>query len=908
MPMKKIAFTVLVLTLCSLMILSPIAFGDQTPTNAQNSTAVNMFDPSISHNAVQISPGDDLGMRFIANASFNMINVACPSWGDNIGNLTFSLYKWDTGYETTVAGTPIATHTFVNYNDNQTLELDFDAQPAGDYVLVASNATQTVGVWEDSGDVAHSFIYSNGVESKGEFQAQIGYLTVPSVLFGTPTSQIDISHPVTTPAQPTISSDSPIITRDTMPDTYTATDALGRTLPVNVTKSTQKDRYVGVFYSDWHASFATSQKPFNIIDAITKDPSAINDYNNPIWPTSGNYQYFWDKPLYGYYSTADDWVLRKQAELLANAGVDVIIFDNSNGTFTWRNSYTHILKVFEQARKDGVKTPQIAFLLPFAQGSDSVTQLEDLYQDIYRPGNYEDLWFYWKGKPLIMAYQPPVSGNLSSTDVKGHLDSEIANFFSFRPGQPSYKITSAIKGQWGWLSVYPQYMYHGPDGSPEEMTVGIAQNYSKQLGLTAMNGTNIFGRAYTSKGVDTEPNAELYGANFAEQFNYAISKDPSFIFITGWNEWVAGRYQTWQGVTNAFPDEFDPMYSRDIEPSAGVLQDNYYYQMVSFIRQYKGTRPIPTASAPKTIDIHDSQTDEWSNVAPNYFAYQGNTFARDADGYVGCHYTNTTGRNDITLAKVDEDTDNLYFMVQTKDALSPKTDKAWMRLFLNVVGDTSSSWNGYQYVINRASPDATATLERSTGGWNWTKCGDLDYSINNNTLQIKVPKSDLNLSSTQKITLDFKWSDNMQNDGDIMDFYQYGDTAPIGRFNYEYISNTASSSSSSSVPSSSSAAPASSSAAPATSSAPASAASVAPSSAAASVAAQSSETPSAAAVNEPTAEAASTLTTVPAASSAAGKSSNPYTGSDGAAAAIAGFAISAAAVLIALKKRNRNKY
>mgnify|MGYP006864374383 FL=1 len=32
----------------------------------------------------------------------------------------------------------------------------------------------------------------------------------------------------------------------------------------------------------------------------------------------------------------------------------------------------------------------------------------------------------------------------------------------------------------------------------------------------------------------------------------------------------------------------------------------------------------------------------------------------------------------------------------------------------------------------------------------------------------------------------FKWSDNMQTDGDIMDFYSYGDVAPGGRFCFHF--------------------------------------------------------------------------------------------------------------------------
>ncbi len=36
------------------------------------------------------------------------------------------------------------------------------------------------------------------------------------------------------------------------------------------------------------------------------------------------------------------------------------------------------------------------------------------------------------------------------------------------------------------------------------------------------------------------------------------------------------------------------------------------------------------------------------------------------------------------------------------------------------------------------------------------------------------------------VKFQFKWSDNMQDEGNIMDFYVNGDTMPGGRFNYQY--------------------------------------------------------------------------------------------------------------------------
>jgi hypothetical protein len=49
---------------------------------------------------------------------------------------------------------------------------------------------------------------------------------------------------------------------------------------------------------------------------------------------------------------------------------------------------------------------------------------------------------------------------------------------------------------------------------------------------------------------------------------------------------------------------------------------------------------------------------------------------------------------------------------------------------------------------------------------------------------MRIARSVLNLSG--QIGMEFKWSDNMQQDGDIMDFYLHGDVAPAGRYNYVY--------------------------------------------------------------------------------------------------------------------------
>lgn len=272
-------------------------------------------------------------------------------------------------------------------------------------------------------------------------------------------------------------------------------------------------------------------------------------------------------------------------------------------------------------------------------------------------------------------------------------------------------------------------------------------------------------------------NSKLYGINVQQQWDYALSVDPEIIFVTGWNEWIAGRYETWGDVSNAFPDQYDDENSRDIEPSKGDLKDHYYYQLVANIRKFKGiTKPI-VRNETKRIDIFGS-LNQWNGIK-EYNHYANNTKDRDIDGWSGTHYINKTMRNDIVKAKVTYDRKNIYFYVETKDTLSPSTDQSWMRLFIDTKEATAKStdWEEFEYVINRKNPTGSiAYLERSTGGWDWEKVGKVRYSVNNNVLQIEVPRKLLGLKGS-KINFNFKWSDNMQNDGDIMDFYLNGDVA-----------------------------------------------------------------------------------------------------------------------------------
>ena len=193
-----------------------------------------------------------------------------------------------------------------------------------------------------------------------------------------------------------------VVAWDTFSDTWVATDALGRALPgVTEAGPPRANRTLGMFY------FLTfvhgGNGPYDNTQILKAHPEAMQDIRNPAWGPL-NSDHYWGEPLFGYYASDDEWVLRKHAHMLANAGVDVVIFDNSNAV-TYDRARRTLCRVWEEIRKQGGKTPQIAFLCPFGNsGGMGSRTLGELYDTLYAPGLYPDLWFRWNGKPLILAY------------------------------------------------------------------------------------------------------------------------------------------------------------------------------------------------------------------------------------------------------------------------------------------------------------------------------------------------------------------------------------------------------------------------------------------------------------------------------------------------------------------------
>lgn len=550
--------------------------------------------------------------------------------------------------------------------------------------------------------------------------------------------------------------------RDLYSDTWVATDALGRQLAeYEQCGPVREGKTVGIFYFLWLGQHGTGG-PYDITRLLEANP------DDPKWGPPGAFHH-WGKSELGYYLSDSEYAITKHAFMLNDAGIDTLIFDVTNA-FTYTKVYLKLCEIYSRLREQGRQTPQICFLAH----SRARQTIEKIYHDFYEKKLYDDLWFYWKGRPLILG------------DSKD-LPEEIREFFTIRD---CWAWTHG-KDTWQWLDHSEnRFGWHESPDKPEEISVSVAEH-----------PTSNIGRSY-QKSIQPEHNRfaltgkEHLGLYFAEQWRRALKIDPEFVFVTGWNEWVAQRFinkgnQSFLGKvrpegSSFFVDAYSQEYSRDIEPMEGGHTDNYYYQLVSNVRRYKGVRKRPVATKDYPIRI-DGLFDDWSDVAPEFRDTIGDTLHRNEPGWGNAgRYVNRTGRNDFETLKVACDKDSVYFYARTSQPITKHTDKNWMLLFIDTDQNHETGWNGYDYLINSEAISSIGTNVCSlTDNGELKKPMTVHYRYSGNQMEIAVGRSTIGLEQAL-LVFDFHWADNIQSLDNIIEFAINGDSAPNRRLNYRF--------------------------------------------------------------------------------------------------------------------------
>ena len=258
-----------------------------------------------------------------------------------------------------------------------------------------------------------------------------------------------------------------------------------------------------------------------------------------------------------------------------------------------------------------------------------------------------------EAKPTV--YADENAAPLADADVE-KLQREMREFFTFRKPQPSYFVGPTGPNQWGWLEVFPQHIFKNAQGAPEEMTVGVAQNaLDGQLGV--LSNPRAQGRSFHDGHEPAQPDNR--GRNFQEQWNRALEIAPPVVFVTGWNEWIAGRFDANAPFHGSGPvtfvDQFNREFSRDIEPMRGGHGDAFYLQLIDNVRRYKGARSSLIAGPSRAVKI-DGKFADWQAVAPEFRDDRFDVQDRKHLSWDAVQlYTDNTGRNDFEACKVARD-------------------------------------------------------------------------------------------------------------------------------------------------------------------------------------------------------------------------------------------------------------
>ena len=549
-------------------------------------------------------------------------------------------------------------------------------------------------------------------------------------------------------------------------------DELGRVLPSHDEVGDENEnKQVAMFYFLWQGDNAskTSEINWDLSKMLPKYSEILEDRDHPNWGSTGlGSYYFWGEPIYGYYKGDDYWVHVRNMQLLTDAGVDFLVLDATN-TIIYEKQSEALMKAIKSLQDQGRTPPTLVYYTNTASGKT----MQQVYNTFYKKGSpvyYPSTWYHLEGKPLILGRTKEAEG----TDYE--------SFFTFReaqwPNEPEQQNGEP------WIDFNrPQSVYTNYKGEREIINVSVAQhpNPSAGMGGSAFYGNmDNWGRSYRNGSHGNPETDMLYGYNFQEQWDYALEQDVPFIFVTGWNEWIAGRWQSQDGNPehSYFVDQADPEYSRDIEPTyTAGLKDTYYMQLVANVRKYKGMAPQPLAGPAKTIQT----LSDWDDVEPVYLDYKKDTEDRvhpGAERNPEKTYTNTTGRNDFYRMKVARDSENLYFYVETVNDITENTGSNWMRLFINSDRNHETGWFGYDYRV-----EGGKQLQEYIDN-QWKTIGVISTIVKGNLLTYTI-SLDAMKTIGDALNIEFKWSDNMQKE-DPMDWYLNGDVAPGGRFNFVY--------------------------------------------------------------------------------------------------------------------------
>lgn len=564
-------------------------------------------------------------------------------------------------------------------------------------------------------------------------------------------------------------------------------DNYGRTVEAAAGKKEKRD--VGIFYFLWLGQPYASgiYDVSKIIDEHGKDV-VFHEEGGDISPNGQ--AHWWEEPLYGYYNSADRWVLRRHMEMLTEAGVDFLIFDTTNCVL-YEEVATAIMQLSQELRDEGWDAPQVAFYTH----SRSIQTINNIYNTFYRAGRYKDSWYCIDGRPMIIGYTTALKDRREAKSrgdtayAPEDLSQELQDFFYVKEAcwpNDFHNANSFPYTEW----VYPQPL----NGNTMNVSVATHPMVPFSFSLTHENWCN-WGRGYDVVTGENKHEDIYRGTFFQSEWEtvHASDPQPEIIMVTGWNEWIA--YKQPYGGEYMLCDNVDMEYSRDIEPMKGGYEDAYFIQMIANIRKYKyeSSDEALGDNVYKTVDIAGPAS-EWDNVKAVYRRVGNDNTRRDYyGGSQTVRYKTPAADNNILTVRLTNDSENLYFRIECEGEVNVTGKSSWMNLFIGTGKPGKRGWESYEYVAGRVREDMNAAsgvadVEKLAPDFSGKKSGEAEFAVSGNAVTYKVPLSALGLQEggADVLRIYFKVADGVENSSDIMDYYCTGRSLPMGRLSFEY--------------------------------------------------------------------------------------------------------------------------
>ena len=263
--------------------------------------------------------------------------------------------------------------------------------------------------------------------------------------------------------------------------------------------------------------------------------------------------------------------------------------------------------------------PKVAFYTN-AYSLNIIRKLYDLY---YKPGKFKESWYYLDGKPMIVGFTKPEDN--TDFGLLEPLSEEILNFFTFM--RPQWPDKPVYEDSLPWIEwTYPAPVHGGRVSMygcvPSTASYVIFHNKrGKELGQEA-------GMWQPSKMNLKMPSR----VRFPKHMGCGDRKGSSHGFVTGWNEWVAGKFE-YEGEY-VLVDCANMEFSRDAEMMKGGYNDAFYIQAgckYQKIQGHKCKECRPFKSERVTVNL-DNDFSEWEDGK----GYSGSWFRKRAQRFSRC--------------------------------------------------------------------------------------------------------------------------------------------------------------------------------------------------------------------------------------------------------------------------------